>query len=52
MLSANYWYNKAANSEHLLAMYNLGIKYEFGKGVEKDYKKAFELYKKSAEGEY
>ena len=32
----------------IIAQYKLGVMYEFGEGVEKDYKKAFELYEKAA----
>ena len=34
---------------HIVAQYNLGQCYKYGKGVKKDEAKAFECYKKSAE---
>ena len=50
---ALYWLNKAftegKNSIKYQAESNLAIMYEFGQGIEQDYKKAFELYKESAE---
>ncbi|RGB29447.1 hypothetical protein C1646_766599 [Rhizophagus diaphanus] len=42
----------AANNGNIIALYNLSRFYEDGIVVEKDYNKAFELYKKSAEGGY
>jgi TPR repeat protein len=39
----------AAEQEHALAQYNLGRMYEFGHGVDVNYKKAIELYEKAAE---
>lgn len=38
-----------ANKGDADAQLKLGLKYYFGKGVEQNYKKAFELFKKSAE---
>src|SRR5437764_12698934 len=46
---AFYWYEKAANNGNLSGLYYLGQCYRFGKGIEKDERKAFELIKKSAE---
>lgn len=43
-----YWNNKAADNGDMRALCNLGLAYEFGNGVEKNEKKAFELYKQSA----
>lgn len=43
-----YWNNKAAENGDMRALCNLGLAYEFGNGVEKDPKKAFDLYLKSA----
>ena len=40
---------KQAKKGNAAAQFNLGICYEQGRGVEKDTKKAFEWYKKSAE---
>ncbi|EXX63269.1 uncharacterized protein OCT59_024034 [Rhizophagus irregularis] len=45
---AVYFYEKAANNGHLMAMHNLGLLYIRG-GDNKDYRKAFELCKRSAE---
>ena len=45
---AFYWYKKAANQCHASGQYNLGIMYEYGKGINQDYQKAFYLYKKAA----
>jgi TPR repeat protein len=48
---SSYWYEKAANNGNTIAMFNLGIYYENNKDdFEKDYNKAFELFKQSAEG--
>jgi TPR repeat protein len=50
---AVYWYEKAAaNNEHIVAMHNLAFSYKNGDGVDKNHQKVFELFKKSAEGEY
>lgn len=43
-----YWNNKAAENGDMRALCNLGLAYEFGNGVEKDPKKAFDLYQQSA----
>lgn len=43
-----YWNDKAAQGDDMRALCNLGISYEFGNGVEKNEKKAFELYRRSA----
>ena len=44
-----YWYEMAANSGNLDALYYLGLSYQSGKGVGQDEKKAFEYFKKAAE---
>ncbi|GES72661.1 kinase-like domain-containing protein [Rhizophagus clarus] len=44
---AIYWYNEASENE--IALYNLGRCYEYGMGVDKNDKLAFEYYQKSAE---
>lgn len=58
LLVANYAFVYASDIASLETLVNkgdaeaqlkLGLKYYFGKGVEQDYKKAFELFKKSAE---
>lgn len=45
----NFWYHKAIEKEHPEAYNNLASIYTLGEGVEKDYEKALELYRKSAE---
>ena len=40
---------KKADKGDLGAQYNLGMMYEYGHGVNKDFSKAFEWYKKAAE---
>ena len=42
-------FEKAADCGVNQAYYNLGLMYEFGHGVEKDYKRAVTLYKKAVE---
>jgi TPR repeat protein len=39
-----YWYQKAGNQGDLEALYNLGYMYHEGLGVEKDYRRANELF--------
>ncbi|MGX2951472.1 SEL1-like repeat protein [Ursidibacter sp. B-7004-1] len=46
---ALYWYQKVAEQNQPIALYQLGIMHEFGRGVEKDGKGAFKWYLKSAE---
>ena len=45
---AFYWYSQAKD-KNIYALNNLGVLYENGRGTDKDVKKAFECYKKSAE---
>lgn len=45
----NFWYHKAIESGHPEAYNNLASIYEIGEGLQRDYNKALELYKKSAE---
>jgi TPR repeat protein len=45
---AKEWYSKAASYSHGPSLFRLGRLFEFGNGVEKNYKKTIELYKKSA----
>lgn len=45
----NFWYHKAIEGGHAEAYNNLAHIYEIGQGVEKNYDKALEFYKKSAE---
>ena len=49
MQKAVEWYTKAAEQGNAVAQYNLGVCYNFGKGVEKDLQKAIEWYTKAAE---
>ncbi|PKC74018.1 kinase-like protein [Rhizophagus irregularis] len=44
----NHWYKKAAENDSS-ALYDLGMCYEFGKGVYQNEIRAFEFYKKSAD---
>ncbi|POG76297.1 kinase-like domain-containing protein [Rhizophagus irregularis DAOM 181602=DAOM 197198] len=46
---ALYWYQKAAEKDHTIAMFNLANYYYNGKGTEKNFKKAFYWYQKAAE---
>lgn len=46
-VDAAIWYQKAIDKKNVEALYRLGALHEAGKGVEQDYKKAFDLYKKS-----
>ena len=48
-IEAVYWYRKAAEQGHTEAQNNLGVCYEYGKGVEQDYEEAAKWYKKAAE---
>ena len=43
------YYEKAADKGNVNAQYYIGKLYYKGKGIEKDYKKAFEYLKKAAE---
>lgn len=42
------WFRKAANLGSAKGQYRLGVAYEWGEGVEKDYAKAFKWYSKAA----
>lgn len=44
-----YWYKKSAEQGNAIAHYQLGNMYQFGCGVEKDGKKAFEWHLNAAE---
>lgn len=46
---AIYWYTRAASRGNSDAIYNLGLLYEQGKGVEKDAKMAASKFKDAAE---
>ena len=52
MASAVYWYRKSAELGNMYAQCNLGICYEFSKGVSKDINEAVKWYRKSAEQGY
>ena len=43
---------KSANKGNVIAKYNLGNCYRFGKGVDKDEKRAFELFGQLAEKDH
>lgn len=43
-----YWLTKSADQGFSDAQFALGVCYEHGRGVDVDYKRAFELYTKSA----
>ena len=42
------WFTKAANQGYADAQFNMGVMYEFGKGVHQDYQKAIEWITKAA----
>lgn len=44
-----FWTKKAADSNHIEAIYNTGMKYYIGQGVEKDLEAAKKYFKKSAD---
>ena len=46
---AAYWFDLSAKQGHKIALYNLGIAYKNGYGVNKDLVKATEYIRKSAE---
>jgi hypothetical protein len=43
------WLKKESDKGNTMAQNNLGVMYNNGKGVKKDYKEAFRLYKLSAD---
>jgi TPR repeat protein len=45
---ARQWLEKAAAQGNAVAEYNLGVRYDFGRGVPQDYAKAREWYEKAA----
>jgi TPR repeat protein len=47
-----YWYQKAADQGDAKAQSNLGVMYNFGEGVLKDYKQAVYWYQKAADQGY
>ncbi|AML49408.1 hypothetical protein AYM02_08905 [Coxiella burnetii] len=46
---AKKWYTLASKFHNPQALYNLGLMYEYGKGVKSDPQKAFRLYKDAAQ---
>ena len=46
---AHKWFLKSAEQGHVGAQYNLGVLYQEGQGVDKDYKEAANWYQKSSE---
>lgn len=47
---ARYWYNRAARKGHVMAMNNLGVIYDMGRGIKADKKLAFDWFLRAAEG--
>lgn len=43
--TANYWYHRAADLGNTVAMFNLGLNYEMGLGVDKDFETAAMYYR-------
>ena len=48
-MEAVKWYRKAAEQNFAEAQYNLGVCYDNGQGVAKDYAEAVKWYRKAAE---
>ncbi len=48
MTQAQFWYRKAADQGDAYAEASLGILFNFGKGVERDYAKAYMWYERAA----
>jgi len=46
---AAYWWKKAAEQNHVVAQYKLGLLYKEGRGVPKDEEKAHYWFLKAAE---
>jgi len=46
------WYLKSARQGYCVAQYHLGVMYESGKGINKDYSEAFDWYHKAAKQRY
>lgn len=49
---AAYWLEKAAEQDDNFAQYYLGLCYQNGEGVERDYEKAVSLFRRAADREY
>jgi TPR repeat protein len=47
-MQAVYWYQKAAQQGQHHAMYNLGLCYEYGQGINKDLIRAYDYYQQAA----
>ncbi|EXX68606.1 Kin1p [Rhizophagus irregularis DAOM 197198w] len=47
-----YWYQKAAEKDHITAMFKSANNYYFGKGTEKNFEKSFYWYQKAAEKDH
>ena len=47
--TAVYWYKLAAEQGFAVAIFNLGVCYEYGNGVTKNLSEAIALYRKAAE---
>lgn len=50
--NAVYWYEYSLEKSCEMCYYHLGICYEFGRGTEKDTKKALQMYEKGTEYEF
>jgi TPR repeat protein len=48
--SSFHWMNRAADRGHLEALYRVGVAYEKGKGVKRNYKKSWESFCKAGDG--
>ena len=46
---ALFWYRKAAEQDYGMGLYNVGLCYEYGEGVEKNLETAVEYYHKAAQ---
>jgi len=46
--AGNYWLELGAKQDHVWSLYNLGVNYQFGRGVKIDLKRSAELYLRAA----
>jgi uncharacterized protein len=49
---SSHWYRKAAEAGHIMAQFNLAVRYDKGHGVEKDVAVAAHWYRKAADAGY
>ena len=47
--TGNYWLELGAKKDHVWSLYNLGVNYQFGRGLKTDLKKSAELYLRAAQ---